>query len=77
MVRDLAWDGVSGLGIDGEALCIADEHVGHTVGVADAGDVVRERLPSGRAQYLDAGPAGLGGGIGAELLVWPAGDDDG
>jgi hypothetical protein len=62
-------DRVPALGVELDALGVADQHVDDAVGIADGGDVVIERGRDGLADHLDVGPDLAAGGVGASLLV--------
>ena len=66
---DLLSDGEPGLGVQVQALGVADEHVHDPVWVADAGYIGIEVLLSRGADHVDLGPKLSNRGVGAALLI--------
>jgi hypothetical protein len=62
------------LGVDPDALGVADEHAEDLVLVADAGDIARQRLRARRADHIQPGPELATRRVGAALLVGAADD---
>jgi hypothetical protein len=63
--RHVLLNGVTAIGVFGDALGVADEHGDDAVDVSDAIDVVLQREPGKRAGDVDVGPELRARGVGA------------